>query len=189
MSPQHAQPACNRLTARSCMIMSHQPDKSVPPAAAEPGYSELFVANSTGVSFYINTTHGSFNEAEENCQFNGGHVATYTSVTEQVRRRPMIIASAIYDHRPARDRFWPAPAADSCCAYRCRLKSRTTPLAMATSSLSVIRATGWATRRSSGASGCRWTPLSPATAPAPTGTLGALQSRSPTAKKSQSSAQ
>ena len=55
------------------------------PAAAEPGYSQPFVANSTGVSYYINTTVGSFSEAEENCQFNGGHVATYTSMAEQVR--------------------------------------------------------------------------------------------------------
>ncbi len=58
----------------------------VPPAAPEPGYSEPFTVNSTGVQFYINTTYGSFVEAEENCQFNGGHLATYTDITEQVTR-------------------------------------------------------------------------------------------------------
>jgi hypothetical protein len=53
-------------------------------APTEDGYSEPFTANSTGVQFYVNTTYGPFAEAEENCQYNGGHVATYTSASEQV---------------------------------------------------------------------------------------------------------
>ena len=51
---------------------------------AEPGYSNNFVANSSGIQFYINTTYGSFMEAQENCNFNGGHLATYTNMSEQV---------------------------------------------------------------------------------------------------------
>lgn len=37
------------------------------------------------MQFYVNTTYGPMYEAEENCQYNGGHLATYTSMTEQVR--------------------------------------------------------------------------------------------------------
>jgi hypothetical protein len=90
-----ARPAAGRCAASPCAPHPAQPAHHAlspphlgPPPRAEDGYSEPFTVNSTGVQFYINTTYGPFMEAEENCQYNGGHLATYTGVAEQVRGPP-----------------------------------------------------------------------------------------------------
>jgi hypothetical protein len=79
--------ALSRLSRVQCTRGAARLTPPRPASPAEDGYSEPFTINSTGVQFYINTTYGPFREAEENCQFNGGHLATYTNVTEQVRGR------------------------------------------------------------------------------------------------------
>ena len=40
-------------------------------------------ANSTGITFYLNTTTANASEAEEMCKMNGGHLAAFTSLDEQ----------------------------------------------------------------------------------------------------------
>jgi hypothetical protein len=43
----------------------------------------VFITKATGISFYLNTTPSTFNEAELGCQMNGGHLAAYSSFAEQ----------------------------------------------------------------------------------------------------------
>ncbi len=45
-----------------------------------------YTVNSTGATFYLNTTRSNFTYAESMCMRNGGHLAAFVSGAEQVRR-------------------------------------------------------------------------------------------------------
>lgn len=53
--------------------------------ASAPGVAAPYTTNSTNVTFYLNTTRSNFTYAENMCMRNGGHLAAFTSVVEQVR--------------------------------------------------------------------------------------------------------
>jgi hypothetical protein len=57
------------------------PHTTRPPAVLGP--SEYMTTASTNVTFYVNTTPSTFDEAQYACRVNGGNLAVYTSQEEQ----------------------------------------------------------------------------------------------------------
>ena len=51
---------------------------------AQPQAAPAYTTSGTNVTFLLNTTLVTFAEAEESCQMNGGHLASYSSIEEQV---------------------------------------------------------------------------------------------------------
>ena len=47
------------------------------------GPTERMATNTTGITFYLNTTPSTYDEAQLACRRNGGNIAIYTSLEEQ----------------------------------------------------------------------------------------------------------
>lgn len=54
-------------------------------APAAPQACPQVLANTTNITFYLNTSTANWTEAEEMCKRNGGHLAAFSSLEEQVR--------------------------------------------------------------------------------------------------------
>jgi hypothetical protein len=55
-----------------------------PTPFAVPGVSEYYKTPTTNMTFYMNTSFVGWQEAENMCKRNGGHLASYSSSAEQV---------------------------------------------------------------------------------------------------------
>ena len=105
---------------------------------AVPVVSPKYITRSTNVTFYLNTTPTRQAAAQAACRVEGGNLATYTSMEEQVgaqavRQMPTTLAIL----RTARD----GPA--SMCS--CRRRSSATLQMLATFCPGATAPTGWAT--------------------------------------------
>ena len=57
-----------------------------PLVCAAPGVSEYYKTPVTNYTFYLNTSYVPWQEGEDMCKRNGGHLAAYSSSAEQVGR-------------------------------------------------------------------------------------------------------
>jgi hypothetical protein len=68
---------CTRLASTPCSLAR------AAPAATAPQACPQVTANTTNITFYLNTTVASWTEAEDACKRNGGHLAAFQSLEEQ----------------------------------------------------------------------------------------------------------
>jgi hypothetical protein len=60
------------------------PDTALLCCPAARGPAPAFTTNITNITFYFNTSLGTWADAQLGCNLNGGHIAAYTSQEEQV---------------------------------------------------------------------------------------------------------
>ena len=143
------------------------------------GPSETMTTNSTNVTFYLNTTPSTYDDAQQACRRSGGNLAIYTSLEEQAEVRPGACRSrglAAGLHRLAvlqrhseslsLPRNRPDLGSPACCPARWRTSSSTCG---ATSCPAATRATGWATARPQGPGASGSSSTRPSAAPTDTG--------------------
>ena len=83
--PNHLHTVCTLRTSRAERAVGPEAGALPSPACrtAAQTASPVYITKATGISFYLNTTPSTFNEAELGCQMNGGHLAAYSSFAEQ----------------------------------------------------------------------------------------------------------